>query len=125
MILDSPTTTVTSGCCIRLGTDGLYLHHNTAHAAVGVRRTFINSDGKVEILHHAPGPVVTMWVNPDETLAARGVTLGPSGGVDRTVITLAHGGRALDLTRADHYGIVAGRWSNMWVGWVHAAKAGI
>ena len=26
-------------------------------------------------------------------------------------------------TRADRYSIVAGRWSNAWVGWVHAVEA--
>ena len=114
-------STVASGGCIRFGTDGIYLHENTGHDSVGIRSVSIDDQGRVVVKHSAPGSIVTMSANADETLAGRGVTLGCSGGNGETIITVARLGKVLDLGNSDDYKLVSGAYSNAWLFWLHRA----
>lgn len=100
---------------IRLGEDGPYIYHNSAHAAVNVDDVEINRGGDLELRTiQAVGPVVTTGCDADETLVLRGVAAGVSGGVGLSLIRLADETGRLNLNRADHYRRVAGRYSNLW-----------
>lgn len=116
--------TVTSGACIRLYADGPALHVNDTHAAVGVTGVQITDTGDLEVLHVA-GRVVSINPQPDETLTARGITAGGSGGSGRSVVRLCVGTatgkpRRLNLTIPTEYALVAGDTSNLWFTVTHA-----
>ena len=113
--------TVASGGIIRFGPDGIYIHENETHDSVGIRSISIDEKGRIVVYHSAPGSIVTMSANADETLVTRGITLGCSGGGGRTVIVVARFGRALDLNKSDDYKLVSGSYCNAWLFWLHRA----
>lgn len=112
--------TVQSGCVIRFDertSSGLTrprVHANSAHYCVGVTDVYAEyPSGDVVIKQQTVGPVVYISVSPDETLAARGITCGASGGVG--VLRLRCYDRA---GRVKAYSPkMYGSTSNLWVGW--------
>lgn len=114
--------TAASGGCIRFGHDGVYLHQNSSHDSVGIRDLYIDTEGRLVVKHSAPGPVVTMSANADETLSARSITLGCSGGGGTTTITVSKLGKKLNLRDPDDYKLVAGTYSNAWLFWLHCVS---
>lgn len=124
MIFSTPDQVQTSatGCCIRFGPDGIYLHHNTTHYSVGVEEGALTYDtrGRLVVRHKSVGQLVTMGAFADETLTARGIALGCSGGASRTTIQVARKGVPLDLRKSTDYDQVAGEVSNAWLFWLHA-----
>ena len=118
----SDVSTTATGCCIRFGPDGIYLHHNDAHYAVGVVEGALTLDTKdrLVIRHSSAGEIVTMGAFADESLVSRGIALGPSGGTGKTVIAVAKNGVALDLRKPSDYAQVSGEYCNAWIFWLHA-----
>lgn len=125
--IDIVPTSVTGGC-IRFGKKsrdnpiGIYLHENDAHDSVGIRDIDLDDRGRIVVKHSTGGPVVTMGAMADETLVARGISLGCSGGTGKTVIVVALHGEQLNLRIPAHYEKVEGTYSNAWLFWVHLAK---
>jgi hypothetical protein len=119
-------TSIPSGGCIRLYDDGPEWHIDPHHQTVGLfdisHPPRIDSSGFLVIdLVNPDGsgentwPVVMMAANPDETLVTRWITGGCSNGGPIMRIRLVHKDLGpLDLTRPDHYAIVAGKYSNLW-----------
>jgi len=122
-----------SGGCIRLYDDGPQWHIDPHHNTVGLFDTShaprIDSSGFLVIdLVNPDGsgvntwPVIAMQAGPDETLRGRHISGGCSNGGPIMRILLVHKDLgALDLTRADHYAIVAGKYSNLWPEAAHNA----
>lgn len=106
--------TTALGACIRLYPDGPALHVNDAHSACGVTGAHIGDDGYLWITHAQSRPVVAIVPVPDETLTARGITAGASGGTNYSRVLLAEHGVALDLRDPADYAKVAGSFSNLW-----------
>ena len=117
----NPVPTVATGGCIRFTNDGPQVHHNDTHTSSGIREVSINDQGRIEILHTSPGPIITMSANADETLVSRGIAFGCSGGVGRTLLIAAANGKRLDLSQDDHYALLRGTAANVWVHWLHHA----
>lgn len=129
--------TLISGACIRFTADGPRWHVNSNHAAIGLIDTsnepFINADGMLEfpLLPASPdhgNVVVSITVAPDETLAARGIIGGGSGGVSSIRVRFSKpspavpGAQApLNLNLPGHYANVQGDTSNAWITLVHVA----
>ena len=91
------------------------IHANQAHYCVGVTDITVNPEnGDLEVRSDTQGPIVSLAVSPDETLAARGISCGGSGGGGITRI------RCFDRdgapVRADGPEIY-GTYSNLWLTW--------
>lgn len=133
---DEPT-----GGCIRLYETGPQWHINTRHQTVGFKTTepLIDENGD-PVLDEAGNPVTIpynplitsagdLWVrlldtrtvvyaaaSVDETLAAKGVWAGISGGVSDCTIRLRKDGIGrLDLNIPAHWNSVRGDLSNLWI----------
>lgn len=109
---------VIRGGCVRFGDDGPYLHTNSAHSSVGLvpDTLAITSDGLLHVDLDTSLPVISTGAWPDETLTARGVTAGISGGVTALNVKfylVGHGPLYLDLPA--HYDKVKGSSSNVWL----------
>lgn len=119
---------IVSGCVIRFsdpsGAPSIYA--NAAHVCAGVESVGITPQGRLRIVQSvtdvAQNPVLFGFAQTDETLAGRGITCGASGGTDDTeyVCFDARINRALDLSNPSDLKRMQGKYSNMWVGWVHA-----
>lgn len=91
------------------------IHANPSHYCVGVTSLTVNPDnGDLEVRSNTQGPIVSLAVSPDETLAARGISCGGSGGGGITRI------RCFDRDgvrlRADGPELF-GTYSNLWLTW--------
>lgn len=121
-ILPDRPGTVLRGGVIRFTDNGPELHVNNSHQSVGIvpSSVCINADGDLEFRLDKSLPVVTLWASADETLVARNISGGISGGGTRCIVRLSRSdmgvGEKLDLNRSGHYGRVKGPWSNIWVG---------
>lgn len=106
-----------SGGCVRLDKElGVYLHTNSAHKSVGIESVSINEKGHLQVSRFKSDPIISVIVTPDETLAAKGITLGASGGArDTSIILYDRAGRKLDLNLKEDYDQVASLLSNVWV----------
>ncbi len=85
----APTTDLKiSGGVIRLDpTEGVYLHTNETHHSVGIESVGIdNETGYLSIRRYKGDAIVSVMASPDETLAGKGITFGPSGGGRTTLI---------------------------------------
>lgn len=110
---------VTRGGCIRLTDTGPVIHANSAHVASGIASAHIDpSDGWLWIVHDGSLPVVAVLCSPDETLAARGILIGASGGTTHSRVRFTRvtstAVTPLDLRNPAHYAQVAGTNSNLW-----------
>jgi hypothetical protein len=110
---------VHAGGCIRLYDTGPEWHINTRHATVGFDTSTpptITADGDLYVSLVETMTVVSAAANVDETLAAKGVWAGISGGVSGCTIRLRKDGIGrLDLNEHTHYSAVRGSLSNLWL----------
>lgn len=111
--------TVSLGGCIRLYDTGPEWHINSHHIAVGFDTTSppqITPAGDLLVQLDPGGPVVSAIAAPDETLAARGITLGISGAVSTCTVRMSQAGYGrLDLSEPDDYARASGANSNLWL----------
>ncbi|MFW6599350.1 hypothetical protein ACQBAU_12040 [Propionibacteriaceae bacterium Y2011] len=108
------------GCVIRFdernaaGETVPRIHANSAHYCVGVTGVEVEDDGDLLIRSNTPGPIMSLSVSPDESLARLGYTCGASGGLSTTII------RCYDR---DGVKIAAdsprmyGAYNNLWLTW--------
>lgn len=106
------------GGVIRLYSTGPTLHVNASHQSFGIlpKSVKINSSGNIEVALDHPLPVVTTNVSPDETLVARDVEAGISGGGSVCVFWVSKAGVRLNLSISSNYRLIAGSTSNLWFG---------
>ena len=105
-----------SSCVIRLYASGPQLYDNGGHACLGVTSVHINSGGNLEINRLSNGPISFVSAATDESLAARGIIAGASGGLGTTMVILYDtdtGRRVRPNSTA-----VASAQSNLWLLWV-------
>jgi len=96
------------------------------HVAVGIVDVSVNASGNLVITTDGSfNPICRVWVTPDETLAARGVSCGPSVGTTTTIVSFSKADVALDLTTQAGWDAVAGSSSNIWVGWEAPVYRGV
>lgn len=104
---------------------GPYLHHNSAHYAVGIDIPpscdfEVLSSGRIRVVFADDGearPVLFGFCAADETMVGKDVTAGYSGGVAEAHIQMAVGGVAVPASDARLYATNA----NLWCGWAKAA----
>lgn len=103
--------------------EGLIVHANSAHLAIGVIRVRLQDDGDVEIITDGRmTPVTSISCDPDETLAARGIDVGPSVGSSTILRYSMAGVGRLYLNRQEHWDLIAGPQSNSWHMWETAQE---
>lgn len=116
--ISESTNTEIAGGVIRLDpVEGVYLHTNSSHHSIGIKQVYIDSsDGSLVIEKYpdASNAVVTTAVTPDETLAARGITVGLSGGGTISKVFFYKNGTKLLLHGPNGYDAVASATSNIW-----------
>ncbi len=99
------------GCAIRLLSSGPVIHENGAHDCRGVASVSADGAGDLVIVHSVHGDVVSMVAASDESLAARDVMCGPSGGVTMTVVKCYVDGDHVSVKSS----AVASTYSNIWL----------
>lgn len=105
--------------CVRLYPEGPAIHANAAHVATGVASVRIGEDdGWLWIVHDSSHPVAAILCSPDETITARGILAGASGGTNYSRVRFTEvtptGPVPLDLRDPAQYAKVAGSSSNLW-----------
>jgi len=96
------------------------------HVAVGVVSVEVNGSGNLLITTDGSfNPICIARVNPDETLAARGISCGPSVGTTTTIVSFSKADVQLDLTTQVDWDKVAGSSANIWVEWGSPIYRGI
>ncbi|MGH3658138.1 MAG: hypothetical protein ACRDUA_15900 [Micromonosporaceae bacterium] len=98
---------------------GPYIHANATHCAVGVTGVEITDTGALLVTTDGGSPIGAVVCSPDETLTARGIDCGPSGGASNThfVFYKENVGR-LYLNTQTHWDMVASPLSNVWITWL-------
>lgn len=114
-----------SGCVIRFSnSDGTpSIHANESHQCAGVERVYINSKGYLEVKQTPSNgrSIMSASISPDETLTARGIIAGASGGVGTTKYNFydTRLKKRLDLNKKEDRMRLQGRYSNAWLSWTH------
>jgi hypothetical protein len=107
---------VVRGGCVRFGAEGPYLHTNDSHQSIGIVPTLTIVSGMLHVDLDEPLPVVSVVAHPDETLTARGISAGISGGVGFVNVRFHLAGHGpLYLNQPAHYEKVRGDLSNVWL----------
>lgn len=89
---------------------------NSTHYPLGFKEAFIDQKkGYLTIKRDRVDSVVSIIVDPDETLSARGITIGASGGGVITNLYFYQNGRLLNLAKPSDYALIAGPYSNAWI----------
>lgn len=110
------------GCVIRfdrkdrMGRTLARKHVNRAHACLGVRSVRIDyRTGELVLTGSRGGAIVFISVSPDETLTAKGISCGPSGGLAVTRLRcFDRQGRKVPAYSPRLYSPRA----NLWIGWL-------
>jgi hypothetical protein len=105
-----------SSCVIRLYTTGPQAYDNASHACLGDPHPSVNGNGDLVITRDAVGAIVSCQANIDESLAARQILAGCSGGGDTSIVKFYKadtGTHAWASGRA-----VASPSSNVWMTWI-------
>lgn len=112
--------TVQSGCVIRFdqrtagGQTRPRLYANASHFCVGVVKVYAEyPSGALVIDQQATQPVINISVSPDETLVARGISCGASGGFNVTKVYCRDYSGPVKAYSSKMYGSS----SNLWIGW--------
>lgn len=81
VVRDSGTGLTVRGCPVRFSDVTLkpYIHQDNAHLCPGFRSVSID-DGDLVIRTDPAGPIIAAIASPDETMTARGISAGVSGG---------------------------------------------
>jgi hypothetical protein len=111
----SPTADV-SGCVIRFHPAGPQIHVNRTHECPGVRSVSVDENGMLVVRRSGAGSIQSVSVSPDETLSARGIVAGASGGVGITRVRFfdTTTGKPLPADSPKLHGPTA----NVWLTWV-------
>lgn len=105
------------GCIIRFSsTTPTILETATHHCSERVTSVTIDVNNDLRINHDAIAKVVSVTVAIDETLAARGIIAGASGGLDNTTVTFFNTITHLKV-RPDSASVVGSN-SNIFVTWL-------
>lgn len=119
-------TTLVSGGCIRLYSNGPEWHINEEHHTVGLvdaaQQPTIDSSGflVIHLLDVGERAVVSMTAASDETLTKEGISVGCSnGGPINRMRFYKDGVGPLNLNDPVHWGYVEGIYSNLWITMVH------
>lgn len=116
--------TETIGGCIRFTETGPKWHINSSHVTVGFDTSqdpTIDSTGRLHVVMTDTRPVVTTTAAADETLTARGIRAGGSGGVSALTIQFwksginGADGTPLNLNNATHYDRISDEFANVWL----------
>jgi hypothetical protein len=95
---------------------GPFIIADGPHVAVGLVSVAVNGSGNLVITTDGSfTPVCRVHVTPDETLAARGISCGPSVGTLTTVVSFSKADVQLDLTTQTDWDAVSGSSANIWV----------
>ncbi|TDE02826.1 hypothetical protein [Jiangella asiatica] len=98
---------------------GPYIHANETHVAVGALGVHIDSSGRLEVINDGGAPIGSITCTPDESLVARGIDLGPSGGAPGTrFIARQDGVGRLYLNLQADWDAIAGETCNVWLAWL-------
>lgn len=110
----SPTTDV-SGCTVRFSPAGPKVHVNRAHECPHVTSVVVE-DGMLVVRRSGARSIQSVSANPDETLAARGILAGASGGgaITRVRFFDTTTGKPLPADSPKLHGPTA----NVWLTWV-------
>jgi len=101
------------------------IHANATHMCVGVDDVYAEftgdsaTAGDLIIVTDDPGAIVDIQITEDETMTARGISCGPSGGGAETRIRCYdRDGNKVKAYSAAMYGALANLWvgMNIWVG---------
>lgn len=114
-VAQEPSTDVT-GCVVRFYDTGPKVHVNGSHLCPRVTSVDVDDAGFLVIRRSGSRPIQSVSASPDETLAARGIFAGASGGGSTTRV------RFFDTTtgktvRADSPALQGPR-ANVWLTWV-------
>lgn len=110
----SETVQHTDGCAIRLLSTGPVLLRDSAHhCSDDFTDVFVDSNGDLDLTYHVQGKIVTVLVNPDETLAKRDVEVGASVGLEHMIIAFGRD----QVHHSALSAVVTGSSSNIWI-WV-------
>lgn len=109
---------VTRGCVIRFdqksssGRTVPRIHANSSHYCIGVQRVYAEyPSGDLIIVGENLGPIVSINITVDETLTAKGIRCGPSGGQPIVRVQCYNG----NGTKVKAYGAsIYGTYSNLW-----------
>ncbi|MFY7870099.1 MAG: hypothetical protein ACOVQN_11380 [Exiguobacterium sp.] len=105
-----------SGMALRLdATAGPSILSNSSHYPLGFYSVAIDPKGYLTVRRDRVDSVVSIIADPDETLVARGITIGASGGGVVTNLYFYQNGRLLNLANPADYALVAGPFSNAWI----------
>lgn len=120
-----PETTVlengpqTLGGCIRLYGSGPEWHVDNDHWIAGIDPTVnpvIDSSGFLTFKTIEKNAIVSISPSPDETLTARGISVGGSNGSQLVRLRFyKEGVGPLNLKNAKHWSYVQGEFSNLWI----------
>jgi hypothetical protein len=122
-------TQVTTGCVIRFDTDGPWIHDNSAHECNALDpedpdAVVVQEDGDVLLTHNAwRGPIISMSVEEDESLVARRIHCGPSGGLTETLVRCYRTDTG-SFVRGDSDQLACDL-CNWWVQWEHLGVLGV
>lgn len=114
-VAQEPSADVT-GCVVRFYEAGPTVHVNSTHLCPRVTSVDVDDAGFLVIHRSGSRPIQSVSASPDETLAARGIIAGTSGGGSTTRV------RFFDTTtgktvRADSPALQGPR-ANVWLTWV-------
>lgn len=113
VLRDTETVQHGHGCAIRLLSTGPVLLRDSAHNCHEKFTGVSVENGDLKVLYHVEGKIVTVLVNPDETLAKRDITPGASVGLEHMYISFGRDQVAYSALSS----AVTGSSSNIWV-WV-------
>ncbi|WP_094453144.1 hypothetical protein [Parenemella sanctibonifatiensis] len=116
---DADNAVAIRGCVIRFderdaeGNTVPRIHANSSHYCVGVTEVTIEN-GDLVVYSNTVGPIVSLAVSPDESLAKLGFTCGGSGGGHRTAVRCYdRDGVKVDADSPRMYG----QYNNLWLTW--------
>lgn len=98
-------------------TGGPYIHANSLHINVGITGLSIDEYGRLAITTDtaSAGTIGSPRVEEDETLSARGIQGGISGGNGFLNVKFGKNGVPLDLTKQADWDAISGPTANIWV----------
>jgi len=112
--------TTISGGVIRIDpVKKVYIHTNSTHHSRGIQSVGIDTrTGAVKIVRDQSDAVITISADEDESLAARNIKIGISGGGLTTLVFFYQNGRKLNMANKNDFNKVASTTSNFWIQWI-------
>jgi len=116
--------TTISGGVIRIDPiKKVYLHTNSTHHSRGIKNVGVDlKTGTVKIVRDNSDAIISISADEDETLAARNIKVGISGGGETTLVFFYQNGRKLNMANKSDFNKVASTTSNFWIQWISEPK---